>query len=172
MHRASVTDECGRLGLIATPVEFVTDVEMLRLIRNACKDGFSYDNAEISQQQQAAWWATMAGRIQAWLYLSDWKTVGYGLVRQTDDGRWWTSVAVLPEHAGKGYGGAITADLVRRVSCAAWATARLDNPAALKLHRPEDWDELGRDDRLVTFRTKSHVYHEAAITEWRTVGAS
>jgi GNAT superfamily N-acetyltransferase len=166
-----MTPECLRLGLLARPIEIDEDVETLRLIRNACKDGFSHDNSEISQQQQEAWWTLMRGKVKGWLYWVGGEVVGYGLVRQTDDQRWWTSVAVLPDCAGRGYGGAITADLARRLSCAVWATARLDNPAALRLHRVDDWDEIGRDDRLVTYRTKPHVYHEQAITEWRLVGA-
>lgn len=166
-----MTPECERLGLMARPIESDEDVETLRLIRNACKDGFSHDNSEINQQQQAAWWSLMHDKVRGWLYWVGSEVVGYGLIRQTDDQRWWSSVAVLPDCAGKGYGGAITADLARRSPRAVWATARLDNPAALRLHRTEDWDDLGSDGRLVTYRTKPHVYHVAALTEWRAVGA-
>lgn len=166
-----ITQECRRLGLVARQIETEVDVESLRVIRNECKDGFSHDNDAITVQQQAAWWALMRERVKGWLYWNGLAVVGYGLVRQTDDGRWWSSVAVLPEYAGKGYGGALTADLVRRVPHVVWATARLDNPPAMRLHRAADWDEIGRDERLVTYCTQPHVYHETAINEWRLVGA-
>lgn len=166
-----MTPECERLGLVARPILEGDDVETLRLIRNACKDGFSHDNEEISQQAQAAWWIVMRGRVKGWLYWSGAEVVGYGLLRQTDDGKWWSSVAVLPDQAGMGYGGAITADVVRRMPNIVWATARLDNPAAMKLHRSTDWEEWQRDDRLAHYRTMPHVYQEAAMNEWRLVGA-
>lgn len=165
-----MTPECERLGLLARPIELRSDVEVLRLIRNACKDGFSHDNEEISPQQQEAWWTLMREKVRGWLYWVGGEIVGYGLLRQTDDERWWSSVAVLPDCMGKGYGGALTADLVRRVPHVVWATARLDNPAALKLHRPEDWFELNRDDRLVYFQTRPHVYLPEALMSWQVVG--
>jgi hypothetical protein len=157
------------MNLRALPVELDADVEALRLIRNACKDGFSHDNAEISPAAQLAWWVLMRGRVKAWLYSADGHLVGYGLVRQTDDGRWWASVAVLPEEAGQGYGGTITADLVRRVDVPVWGQARLDQPAAMRLHRAADWEEIERDDRLVTYRTLPHVY-DVVLGNWAEHG--
>lgn len=165
-----MTPECKRLGLVARAVESEEDVEGLRLIRNACKDGFSHDNDEISMQQQAAWWVLMRDKVKAWLYWVELDVVGYGLLRQTDDGRWWTSVAVLPQHAGKGYGGAITADLVRRADEPVWATARLDNPAAMRLHREADWQETGRDERLVHYCTRPAVTMKESLEEWAKEG--
>jgi hypothetical protein len=50
--------------------------------------------------------------------------VGYGLLRQTEDGRWWSSVAVLPSYTGRGYGGAITALTTRTKATTARATRR------------------------------------------------
>lgn len=153
-----MTPECQRLGLDADPIGSPESVELLRQIRNACKDGFSYDNAEISEQAQRAWWVVNRGKVKGWLYWRGMDLVGYGLLRQTGDGRWWSSIAVLPAQVGHGYGGAITADTVRRVDVTVWGAARLDNPAALKLHRSADWVEYDRDERLAHFRTLAHVY--------------
>lgn len=176
-----VTDECERLGLRAYPVKDAADVEILRMIRNVCKDGFSADNHEITQAEQAAWWDLMHERVKAWLYTATARdtdgetglipeTIGYGLLRQTDDGRWWTSVAVVPEAAGHGYGGAITADLARRSDVTVWASARLDNPAAMRLHRESDWEETHRDERLAHFRTRPHVHLKQSLDEWSKYG--
>lgn len=166
-----MTSECERLGLVARPITEDVDVETLRQIRNVCKDGFSFDNEEITPEDQVGWWILMRGKVKAWLYWSGAEVVGYGLLRQTEDGRWWSSCAVLPGHAGKGYGGALLADLVRRTTGVVYATARLDNPAAVRLHRSADWIEHDRDERLAHFRTRPHVWHEAAMNEWRLVGA-
>lgn len=121
----------------------------------------------------------MQGRVKAWLYVTAGtpphtglmpETVGFGLLRLDDDGRWYSSVAVVPECAGRGYGGAITADLVRRLDATVYATARIDNPAAIRLHREDDWYETNRDDRLVYFKTKPHVTFAAALEEWSKHG--
>lgn len=155
--------------LVALPVEMRADVEALRLIRNACKDGFSHHNDMITPQAQEAWWSVSKDHVKAWLYSNLGHLVGYGLVRQTDNGRWWASVAVLPELSGKGYGGAITADLIRRCEGPVYGQARLDNPAAMRLHRATDWEEIDRDDRLVTYRTLRHV-HNAIFSDWAEHG--
>lgn len=165
-----VSDECTMLGLQAIAIEHIGQVEALRQIRNACKDGFAHDNTQISELAQRAWWVAHKDRVKGWLYATpDYVLVGYGILRQTDDGRWWSSVAVLPAHAGSGYGGAITGDLIRRIDVPVWASARVDNPAAQRLHRKSDWEELGRDDKLVHYRTLPHVY-DAVLSDWAKNG--
>jgi RimJ/RimL family protein N-acetyltransferase len=169
------TEECRRLGLQALVIQTETQVEQLRLIRNTCKDGFSHDNDVITPEAQQAWWLRLKlyGDVQAWLYYiieNDYGSiVGYGLLRR-DDSKWYSSVAVLPEYAGRGYGGAITADLVRRSDEPVYATARIDNPAACKLHREADWAETHRDDRLVYFLTRPHIHLSTSIEEWAKHG--
>lgn len=164
------TEECRRLRLTARLIETDLDVEILRQIRNACREGFSFDNSEISPEQQAKWWASMRDRFKGWLYYdSGGVYVGYGALRCAEDDLWYSSVAVLPEQAGRGYGGAITADVIRRVDFEVWATARLDNPAAMRLHRAVDWDEIARDNRLAHYVTKAHVYSET-YKEWSAEG--
>ena len=142
------------LGLRPILVEHLDQVQRLRLLRNATREGFSFDTHEIGEAEQFAWWERMRGRVLAWLYADGaGLVVGFGVLRQTEDGRWWTSVGVLPEHGGRGYGRAITADLVLRCPGRVWATARRDNPPAVKLHVPRLWDEIeGEDARRVYFR--------------------
>jgi GNAT superfamily N-acetyltransferase len=156
-------------------------VEVLRRLRNATRDGFSTDTSEISPEVQRAWWVAMRGRVKAWLYLHETDVVGFGVLRQTEDGRWWTSVGVLEHHRGHGYGGAITTDLAARSASPVWATARLDNPAAQRLHREAIWEEIDRDERLVYYMTRPSVHHSALYDEiigraaeagWNAVGIS
>lgn len=147
------------LEIRAEAVETLEQAYHLANIRNACREGFAHDNEPISAQRQRAWWVAMKGRIKPWIY-RDWIgfSVGYGMLRQTEDGRWWSSVAVLPEVAGKGYGGAITADLIRRVDHVVYAEARKDNPAAMRLHRAADWEVVGEDERLMHYRSRPVSY--------------
>lgn len=165
------TEECQRLGLIPTFVREPWAIDTLRVIRNECRDGFSYDNHEISIEEQAQWWHENHGRVRCWLYATGTDGyVGFGLVRRDDDGRWLSSVGVVPAASGKGYGGAITADLVRRVDEPVYGSARLDNPAAMRLHREADWEEIGRDERLAHYRTMPHVYLDAVTENWAKHG--
>lgn len=143
--------------MIVTP----QDVEMLRVIRNTCRDGFSYDTEEITPEAQKEWWAKNHDRVRGFLYQKireGWAVVGYGLLRRDMDGRWYSSVAVLPEHTGKGYGGLITSDIIRMCpDGVVYASARLDNPAARALHHASDWDVIGQDERLEYYRTKPDI---------------
>lgn len=133
--------------------------EIIRDIRNICRDGFSTETREITSAQQMQWWAETRPRRLAWTYRDSYHNlVGFGLLLKQDDGLWTTTVAVLPEFAGKGYGKEITRDIVSKCPGECRATARKDNPAAVKLHVSEDWDIVdGPDERLVYFRTKAGV---------------
>lgn len=140
------------------------DALTILAIRNICRAGFSNETREISTQQQREWWKSTVMRRVAWLYYeTDEETeqptpVGFGLLLLQDDGLWTTTTAVLPPYSGRGYGKEITHDIVTKCPGECRATARKDNPAAVQLHIPEDWDVVdGPDERLVYFRTKAGV---------------
>lgn len=145
--------------LVVQPVDDDFRAELMRKVRNACRAGFAHDTAEITPDQQQAWWERERRTAVARLYLRDEiAVVGYGLLRRDDQGRYWSSVAVLPQYAGNGYGGAITAHIIRQSPTGTvWAQARKDNPAACALHRAEDWDITGEDARLYHYRTKPDI---------------
>jgi GNAT superfamily N-acetyltransferase len=144
------------VSLKAEPVETAAQVEWLRQIRNVCREGFSHDTAYITREQQGQWWFKNKRLVRAWLYREHTeRLVGFGMLRRDEHDHEVSSVAVLPECAGKGYGGHITADIIRRAHGQVYGTARLDNPGALALHRAEDWDVTGEDGRLRFFRTKA-----------------
>lgn len=149
----AVLDRVGlRPVLVVTPA----DVEVLRTIRNTCRRGFSAMTDRISREAQARWWAEMGGKVIAYLYAAAaGQYAGYGLLRPTRDGRWWSSVAVLPTFAGQGFGGAITRHVIRQSPTGVvWASARNDNAVALRLHCAEDWEAIGCDNDLTWFRTR------------------
>lgn len=139
--------------LQAAPVRARDQIELVRTIRNQCAAGFSNYTYQVSAAAHIEFW--QREQPLAWLYLDEpGRPVGFGLLRQ-NAGRWFTVVAVLPEFGGRGYGSQITHDIVERCPGHCWATARKDNPAAVKLHRAEDWDVVaGPDPRLVYFRGK------------------
>jgi GNAT superfamily N-acetyltransferase len=144
------------LGLRPVPIRGYHAVMQLRMIRNACRDGFAHHTAEIGHAEQLAWWTANKDRVVGFLYRDLFGfPVGFGLLRRTDDGRWWSSVAVLPAHAGKGFGGAITRHIVRQSpSGVVYAQARKDQPKAMALHNAADWEVVGEDNRLVHYKTR------------------
>jgi ribosomal protein S18 acetylase RimI-like enzyme len=144
------------VGLTARPVVDAEDVEMLRFIRNEQRQGFAHDTAPISTAAQTAWWGLMEGKVIAYLYQqSQTFVVGYGLLRLDEDGRWWSSVAVLPEFGGRGYGKAVTSHIIRQSPTGVvYAQARKDNPQADRIHDRRDWEVTGEDKRLWHYRTR------------------
>lgn len=142
------------MRLLPRPVQTPGHVEALRQMRNLTAEGFANFNGQISPEQQAIWWRENAGRIKAWLYFDEAGEVGFGLIRQHDDGRWFTTVGILPEYTGHDFGKEVTAHLIRNCPGKCYGIARRDNPAAVKLHTPDDWQIISGDDpRLVYFRT-------------------
>jgi GNAT superfamily N-acetyltransferase len=132
-------------------------VQCMRVIRNTGIGGYSHDNREISAEEQRQWWLSMKDRCHAWLYAMNGTVVGFGMLRQRPDKTWTTSAGVLPEHAGRGYGGWIVDNLVdhaRGWGLQLWAEAKLDNPAAVKTHHPDRWESLGQDDEYAYFKSK------------------
>ena len=153
------------MNLTAHLIETPRDVECLRCIRNITRQGYSNHNALVSPSEQAAWWAANQERVRAWLYFeADQHLAGFGLLRLADDGYWRTVVGVLPGFEGRGYGKWITRDIVAKAPGGCRATARRDNPAAVKLHVEDDWRVVeGPDPRLVYFETHDRLA-VAAVT--------
>lgn len=189
MFEAVLTLPSGE-ELIAARICTDADALIMGHIRNRCAAGFSHDTGQISDDAQLAWWNSDGLYKEAWLYLTGrgLHPVGYGLLRETTpDGKdgfdLVSSVAVLPEYGGRGFGKAITAHLIRSIKLYTdagdniTASARLDNPAAMALHRAEDWRETGRDDRLVYYRVFDSVANGGQscdlyeYTDVRTLGA-
>lgn len=138
----------------------LSDADALAMgaIRDRQRGGFSHDTSPIDAPRQLDWWRTNRDRVLAYLY-SDaaGAVVGYGCLRQGDDGRWYSSVAVDHGHERLGYGKAITTHLVLSVGHEVWATARDDNPAAQALHDRLIWDTLGWHEGLWLYRTKPKI---------------
>jgi len=144
------------VGLTARRVIDDEDVEWLRVIRNTCRLGFAHDTAPIAHTAQEQWWRANQSDVIAYLHQDrDGFVVGYGVIRRDAEGMWWSSVAVLPTYSGHGYGGAITAHVVRQSPTGVTqGQARKDNPAACRLHHARDWEVIAEDERLITYQTR------------------
>lgn len=146
------------ISLDAVRVVVFEQAEEMRRIRNATAMGFSHDNTQISSQAQRAWWVVNRNTVRAWLYalpITE-EIIGFGMLRQTGDGTWWNSLAVLPKYQGHGYGSAITADLLNQHDGNVYSTVRQDNHRAIAMHHLEDWERIsGPDTSLVYFRSRT-----------------
>lgn len=145
-------------ALEVVPVDDVIAAQVMRHIRNTCRAGFSADQGEITREAQYAWWEANRDNVVACLYSEPFGAwVGYGLLRSDGHGRVVSSVAVLPEYAGRGYGGAITRHIIRQHHGVIHAAALESNPAAMALHHADDWIETGRADGIVYYRTRDDL---------------
>ncbi len=144
--------------LTARVIFLKPDVLLMSHIRNECRMGFSNFQGLISEVEQLRWWQANKLRLQAWLYADQaGRTIGYGLLRQGEDGRWFSSCAVLPQFGGKGYGRAILAHMVTAVDHEVWAAASPTNEAAQRLHNNTQWEVIGADDAHIYYRTRPKV---------------
>lgn len=145
-------------GLRVVPVTNWGHAETMRLIRNCCRAGFAHDTAKIGRRAQRKWWDANRARLVGALYYQADSAVAYGLLRQTDDGRWWSSVAVMPRFGGCGFGRLVTQHIVRQSpDGVVWAEARKDQPAAMALHRADDWEVIGEDETRMHYRTRPDI---------------
>lgn len=144
--------------LVARQVLTLADVRLLGQIRDERREGFSHDRTPIGAARQLAWWAEHRELLDAWLFADkDGETVGFGVLRQEADGRWYSSVAVRKAHSGHGYGLTITSWLVLQWPHEVWASARDDNPGAMALHDDLVWEQYGWHEGLYLYRTRPKV---------------
>jgi GNAT superfamily N-acetyltransferase len=144
--------------LAARPVLTEADALAMGRVRDRQRAGFSADTTRIDDNRQVAWWRRNRERVAAWLFEDvAGALVGYGALLQQDDGRWVSSVAVLPGFEGRGHGKAITTWTVLAVEHAVYARARLDNPPARKLHDDLIWELVTADNDNEYYVTRPKV---------------
>lgn len=111
------------------------DLDALRQLRNAGRAWLRH-TAELEPEDQAYWWASHnPERLRAYLFARDGVTVGAGLLSLRDDGRWWVTVLVAPEHRGGGVGRTIYAWLGWSAPWPVHAEIRRDNLASERAAR-------------------------------------
>lgn len=135
-------------------------LEAMRVIRNLGREGFVNHHEEITAGEQLDWWAEFGPSSYAWVYLLHGSNefAGFGLVKPNAEGQMATTVAVTPAQRGHDYGRKITAHLVRAVPQVIYGSALKSNPAAVRLHSPDDWIEIdGPDESVRYFMTSPDI---------------
>jgi len=117
----------------ARPVKTLEEVETLRQIRDSGRQWMTRNTAEITPEQQRAWWLTACRdpNLRLWLFSEAATDIGYGLLRLEAD-RLWCSLAVLPRYQGQGYGTVIYRWLALSTTEAVWAEILADNTPSIR----------------------------------------
>lgn len=155
-----------RPTLVATPVVTEADALIMGRIRHIQRHGFSADNSEIDDERQRQWWRANRLRVKGYIYTCQGRLVGYSALLQQDDGTWVSSVAVLPGHEGRKFGGRITSHLIQSVDHEVYARALIANPAACALHNDREWEMTGEDGTCRFYRTRPKVRVEHSLSRY------
>jgi RimJ/RimL family protein N-acetyltransferase len=161
------------MRLIPRLAETDEDVETLRRLRNETREWMTGNTAEITPEQQAAWWPEHVGTV--WLYAEQEyeinglartytmrRTVGYAYLRPAADEQIWVTVGLTADARGKGYGAEIHAHVAMATPCRVWAETRADNLASIKCKERVGWRAVGGEERA----EYAVVYHVSPLC-WR-----
>lgn len=123
------------------PVVGGVDAEMLRVLRNQCREWMTGNTDVIEYEDQQRWFAGIRPRDwRIFLYLdTPWPNVtdtfdavAYGLLRLEGE-RWWLSFGVTEGRRGQGIGRQVAQHLLRcDVASEVWADVSYDNEASMR----------------------------------------
>jgi len=114
-------------------VTTLSDIMVLRVIRNECREFMTYGTQEISEAQQLLWWQQVAGNPdwKIWLvYVPGWaEAVGFGMLRVGKNG-WIVTLGFRPWMRGRGLGTLLYRILAEQADDEVLAVIRSTNVAS------------------------------------------
>jgi ribosomal protein S18 acetylase RimI-like enzyme len=107
------------MSIVFKRVETESDAEILRVIRNSCKDFMTRDCSYISPEQQQRWFKNLPNTMDLFLLYNIQHGVivdpiGYGLIRK-EPTEYLISGGLLPDARGKGFGSILFEMLLENV---------------------------------------------------------
>lgn len=110
------------------------DLDMLEImrIRNSGREFMTHYTAKITPEEQIEWWySPMRQSAYIWIAEIDNEPIGFCMIREMiDSGRMYGTLAVLPEHRGKGIGTQLY-QFMRNITDELWIEIRNDNLASM-----------------------------------------
>lgn len=106
----------------------VDDLDFIRETRNAGRYNMTRDTSLIHPHDSEVWWAS---NPDAYVAEVDGEPVGYAVLRE-EGHQFWISLAVAPEHQGRGYGTLIYRHFQPLVKAEIWKTNVASRRAAHK----------------------------------------
>lgn len=148
------------MSLFLRPVQRVEQAQEIALVRNSGRDFMTKDQAEISPERQAQWFAhtyvqaNHEGRLFAFVGYDGAEAVAYGLVKRDGDDFWLTGV-VAPEAQGNGYGRELfkfLTEFALHRAPAAMLDVLKTNTKAQKLYQSLGYTEVGEKGEVIVMR--------------------
>lgn len=99
--------------MIAELVTSLREAQIVRTIRNEVRSYMTRNTAFITPEQQVIWFSSHSDRLYLY-YDYNGAVIGYGLIRDID-GKWFGTLAVMPEFQNNGYGTEIYKHLIQQV---------------------------------------------------------
>lgn len=151
---ADVIDKPGMaVALQCWPVTTGAQAEVVRQLRNSCREFMTRYTGNISEEQQQEWWAKRPEDLQLHLFRVGATNVGYGLIRSMDDGgerRPWLSGGLAPEWRGMGFGSQLFAKLVDVAGRPCMLEVRQLNNPAKRIYEKLGFREVRTEHGIVT----------------------
>jgi len=137
------------------------DAEVMRQIRNSCRQFMTRNTLEIGEDEQMIWFLTLENTTRPFLLVADVENqpkVGYGLIREID-GKLWLSGGILPEWRGQGLGKRLFAEMARIVNVVdkrtCWLEVRSSNSPARRTYQSLGFEYVSMNtDQWVTWTMK------------------
>ena len=126
-------------------VETPEDVELLRTIRNACREYMTYRTAEITPEEQASWWSS--AKREAYLF----DDVAFAYVSRRHK-KTFITLGILPEARGKGLGTQVYR-FVAALHPEVWAEVRHDNEPSINAAIKAGFETVLVDGNRVVMRS-------------------
>lgn len=144
------------IGLVRVELDY--QVELLRQAYNDSRAGLARTSG-ITARAQRTWWKSVDRvNVRPYLLFADSAVLGYGMLRQDDDGLWWASGAVKPPYRGVGCGRALFSLLVALCQEDTWLSVREDNEVAARLYLSLGFEEMYRracDHSIIMVKRRS-----------------
>jgi len=134
-------------------------VEMLRVLRNECREGMTGFTGVVDKGMQKRWWDGNKHAMRAFLMMDGPSAVGFVVLRPFDEGglfghdRMTATIGVGQRYRRKGYGREIAQFAVLAAQGPLVGTAYSNNPV-LPLDYEAGWEKTGEHDGLTELEMK------------------
>ena len=133
-------------------VETKADAEVIRKIRNDCREFMTTFRDTITKDMQKEWFNNFdRNKIKPYIFLECGEPVGYALLKIMGKDAWLTG-GVLTEHRGRGLGYLIFNSLIKIAADSKFETAKLDvfktNENAIKLYKKLGFNTIDENDSV------------------------
>lgn len=150
-------------NIIFTPITKLDDAQVMRVIRNECKDYMTRDTSFITEEQQEKWFSQLdLDNIKMFLmhicyHGAAIDTIGFGYCRRENDEVYVTG-GLRPDSRDKGYGKLLFTYLVEQsksFDCRITLEVLNSNSRAKRLYEKIGFYNIDKNDRITKMEHKN-----------------